>query len=153
MTRLPEAHAASEVTYDEQRYPARPKRLRPRGRLRLFPKRKVERTGTARGDNPDYVSWLTEQSMLADAAEFAKQFSGQGSMWQNPYAQPDPRAAIEKASVWFTAYPISMITKPGTTVPGHPRRRGPVGGVRGDRHRRRAHRTGEAGRRARRLGA
>ena len=51
--------------------------------------------------------------MLADATEFAKQFSGQG-MWQNPFADPDPRAAIEKASVWFTAYPISMITKPGT---------------------------------------
>ena len=24
---------------------------------------------------------------------------------------PNPRAAIQKASVWFTAYPISMITK------------------------------------------
>ena len=56
--------------------------------------------------------------MLVDAYEFAKQFSGQGSMWQNPYANPDPRAAIEKASVWFTAYPISMITKPGTSYLG-----------------------------------
>src|SRR3712207_7113599 len=44
-----------------------------------------------------------------------RQFSGQGSMWQNPFANPDPRAAIEKASVWFTAYPISMITKKGTS--------------------------------------
>ena len=34
-------------------------------------------------------------------------------MWQNPYANPNPRAAIEKASVWFTAYPVSMITKSG----------------------------------------
>ena len=65
-----------------------------------------------------YVDWLTEQSMLADATTFAKQFSGQGSMWQNPFANPDPRAAIEKASVWFTAYPISMITKPGTSFLG-----------------------------------
>ena len=40
-------------------------------------------------------------------------------MWQNPYADPDPRAAIEKSSVWFTAYPISMITKRGSVVPGH----------------------------------
>ena len=39
-------------------------------------------------------------------------------MWQNPFANPDPRAAIEKASVWFTAYPISMITKPGTSFLG-----------------------------------
>ena len=92
-----EAHEASEISYDEQRYPARPKRLRPKGRLRgLFPRRpKVERTGKADGSNSDYVDWLTEQSMLSDAVEFAKQFSGQGSMWQNPFANPDPRAAIE----------------------------------------------------------
>ena len=50
--------------------------------------------------------------------DFATLFSGQGSMWQNPFANPDPRAAIEKASVWFTAYPISMITKPGTSFLG-----------------------------------
>ena len=56
--------------------------------------------------------------MLEDAKAFATQFSGQGSMWQNPFANPDPRAAIEKASVWFTAYPISMITKPGTSFLG-----------------------------------
>ncbi len=61
----------------------------------------------------DYVSWLQEQSMLAGAGAVAAQFSGSPGMWQNPYANPNPRAAIEKASVWFTAYPISMITKPG----------------------------------------
>ena len=56
--------------------------------------------------------------MLEDAKRFATLFSGQGSMWQNPFANPDPRAAIQKASVWFTAYPISMITKPGTSFLG-----------------------------------
>jgi trehalose synthase len=115
----PEAREPSEISYDEQRYPARPKRLRPRARLRgLFPRRKIERTGKPDGSNPAYVDWLTQQSMLADAVEFAKQFSGQGSMWQNPFANPDPRAAIEKASVWFTAYPISMITKEATSFLG-----------------------------------
>ena len=74
--------------------------------------------GPASGDNPDYVTWLVEQSMLADATEFGRKLSGQGSMWQNPFANPDPRAAIEKASVWFTAYPISMITKPGSSFLG-----------------------------------
>ena len=114
-----EPHEPSEISYDEQRYPARPKRLRPRARLRgLFPRLRTERTGKASGDNALYVSWLAEQSMLADAIDFARQFSGQGSMWQNPFANPDPRAAIEKASVWFTAYPISMITKPGTSFLG-----------------------------------
>ncbi len=39
-------------------------------------------------------------------------------MWQNPYANPNPEAAIEKASVWFTAYPISMITKSGQSFLG-----------------------------------
>jgi hypothetical protein len=34
-------------------------------------------------------------------------------MWQNPFASPGPRNAVETASVWFTAYPISFITRPG----------------------------------------
>ncbi len=113
-------HEASEISYDEQFYPARPQKLRPKVRFRdRFARRpKTEKIGKPSGDNPDYVAWLTDQSMLVDAYEFAKQFSGQGSMWQNPFANPDPRAAIEKASVWFTAYPISMITKPGRSFLG-----------------------------------
>ena len=116
----PIAHEASEISYDEQRYPARPRRLRPKVRLRdLFTVGpRAERTGKPRGDNSAYVGWLVERSMLEDAKRFATQFSGQGSMWQNPYANPDPRAAIQKSSVWFTAYPISMITKPGTSFLG-----------------------------------
>jgi len=114
------AHEASEISYDEQRYPARPRRLRPKGRLRdLFTiGPRAERTGKPRGDNSAYVGWLVERSMLEDAKRFATLFSGQGSMWQNPFANPDPRAAIQKSSVWFTAYPISMITKPGTSFLG-----------------------------------
>jgi trehalose synthase len=116
----PVAHEASEISYDEQRYPARPRRLRPKGRLRdLFTiGPRAERTGKPKGDNPAYVGWLVERSMLEDAKRFATLFSGQGSMWQNPFANPNPRAAIQKASVWFTAYPISMITKPGTSFLG-----------------------------------
>ena len=34
-------------------------------------------------------------------------------MWQNSYARPNPRAAVERAPVWFTAYPLSFITKDG----------------------------------------
>ena len=114
-----DGHEPSEITYDEQFYPARPAKLRPRARLRFLPWRpRTERSGKPSGDNPAYVDWLIEHSMLADATTFAKQFAGQGSMWQNPFANPDPRAAIEKASVWFTAYPISMITKPGASFLG-----------------------------------
>ncbi len=114
-----EGHEPSEITYDEQFYPARPRRLRPRARLRgLFSRPKVGRSGKPTGDNPAYVSWLVQESMLDDAKTIASQFTGTGGMWQNPFANPDPRAAIEKASVWFTAYPISMITKPGQSFLG-----------------------------------
>ena len=42
-------HEPSEITYDEQFYPARPKRLRPRARLRWFPRRPKERSGRPSG--------------------------------------------------------------------------------------------------------
>ena len=50
--------------------------------------------------------------MLSDANELAKQLSGSGNMLQNPFAHPDPRAALKRASVWFTAYPLSFVTQP-----------------------------------------
>ena len=74
--------------------------------------------GPASGDNPDYVRWLVEESMLGAAKASAAQFVGQGSMWQNPYAEPNPRAAIAKAANWLTLYPISMITRPGCSFLG-----------------------------------
>jgi trehalose synthase len=64
-------------------------------------------------DGEGYVGWLQDKSMLADAGTIAGQFSGIGDVWQHPFAVPNPAAAIRKASIWFTAYPISMITKPG----------------------------------------
>ena len=95
-------------------------------------------------------SGWSRQSMLTDANRLASQLSGQGSMWQNPYAHPDPRAALERASVWFTAYPLSFVTRRGRDVPVRARRPGAVAGVPRDRHRRRPHRPGQAGRRAQR---
>ncbi|GAA1836602.1 maltose alpha-D-glucosyltransferase [Pseudonocardia ailaonensis] len=104
----------SEITYAEHLHPARPRTLRHRARAKSpVVRRSVAKDGAATGENPAYVSWLLSQSMLADANEIARQFSGQGSMWQNPFADPGPRQAVETASVWFTAYPISFITRPG----------------------------------------
>jgi trehalose synthase len=103
----------AEITFDEHLHPARPRELRFRPRVRTpFTRRSLAQDGTPTGDNPAYVSWLLSQSMLADANEISQQFSGQGSMWQNPYATPSPRGAVETASVWFTAYPVSLITRP-----------------------------------------
>ena len=106
-------HEPTEITYAEQFYPARPRHLRPKARLRGAQMSPPEQLGEPVGSNPAYVAWLREQSMLHDANQIAGQFSGQGSMFQNPFANPDPRAAIETASVWFTAYPISVIGRPG----------------------------------------
>jgi len=107
---------APEITYDEQFYPARPKRFRPSAR-RSLRRRLADRRadGDAVADNREYVEWLVEASMLTDANRLASQLSGQGSMWQNPYAHPDRRAALERASVWFTAYPLSFVTRRGET--------------------------------------
>lgn len=104
-----------EISYDEQRYPARPRRLRPRDNLRGGGRVRRVTTDprTANGTNPSYVEWLVRQSMLKDADVLARQLSGQPSMWRNPYARPDARRAIATSDVWFTAYPISLITRPG----------------------------------------
>jgi len=108
-------HEPSEITFDEQFYPARPRHLRPKARLRGAQFSRLERLGEPVGSNPAYVAWLQEESMLGDANVIARQFAGQGSMFQNPFAKPDPRSAIETASVWFTAYPISVLGRPGSS--------------------------------------
>ncbi len=110
----PDAEAidtGAEITYAEQRYPARPRGVHPRIRRRFT--RTAERHGEPDATNELYTTWLHNQSMLADANVLAGQLAGQGSMWQNPYADPNPTSAIERAGVWFTAYPISLITAPG----------------------------------------
>ena len=117
MSELPEddeqENEPSEITYAEHFHPARPRTLRFRPRVKApFNRRSVAQDGPATGENPAYVSWLLSQSMLADANEISQQFSGQGSMWQNPFANPNPRSAVAAASVWFTAYPLSLITRP-----------------------------------------
>jgi trehalose synthase len=64
-------------------------------------------------EEDDYVGWLRRESMLAHASRIAGRFSGVRDVWRSPFAQPNPAAAIRKSSVWFTAYPASMITKSG----------------------------------------
>lgn len=64
----------------------------------------------------DHTAWLIEHSMLEAVRLIAARYSGQGSLWRNPYAEARPRAASALASVWFTAYPSSIITPEGQSV-------------------------------------
>lgn len=55
--------------------------------------------------------------MLHQAQELARGYSGNSLQWQHPYGTPQPRAAVARASVWFTAYPASTIAAaPGESV-------------------------------------
>ena len=56
-------------------------------------------------EQDDYVGWLREESMLAAAGTMAGQFSGSGECSRTPSRTRIRGRAIEKASVWFTAYP------------------------------------------------
>jgi trehalose synthase len=62
------------------------------------------------------IKWLEEQSMLYNAECLAKEYSGNKKQWQRPYAMPQSKEAVEKASAWFTAYPPSTITKEGESM-------------------------------------
>ncbi|TWI57431.1 trehalose synthase [Pseudomonas duriflava] len=66
--------------------------------------------------DPEYVQWLVEQSMLHQARQRAKTYGGQARFWMHPYAETRPRRATAVASVWFTAYPSSVITGAGDSV-------------------------------------
>ncbi|MFJ4142668.1 maltose alpha-D-glucosyltransferase [Pseudomonas sp. NPDC089734] len=63
-----------------------------------------------------YLDWLVAQSMLNTARQRAKAYGGQGRLWQRPFAHARPRDASAIASVWFTAYPASIITREGGSV-------------------------------------
>ena len=74
---------------------------------------RLEAEGEAVASNPRYVEWLIAESMLADANALARQLSGEWQHAAEPIRHPDPRAATRRAGVWFTAYPLSFVTRPG----------------------------------------
>src|SRR5205807_235802 len=67
-----------------------------------------------------YIHWLEQRSMLQQARVLSRHYSGNSIQWQHPYGQPQPHAAVARASVWFTAYPASTIpASPGTSARSH----------------------------------
>lgn len=67
-------------------------------------------------EDGDYIKWLESNSMLRHAEQLTQKYMGSRKQWQNPYGMPQPGRACETASVWFTAYPASTITKPGDSI-------------------------------------
>ncbi|HEX5009972.1 MAG TPA: maltose alpha-D-glucosyltransferase [Planctomycetota bacterium] len=66
----------------------------------------------------EYVGWLERRSMLQQSRELAPLVSGQGLQWQHEYAEPQPRAVVQKASVWVLGYPGAVITPADQSVIG-----------------------------------
>lgn len=102
--------------FSERFFPARPTMLLQRARKLMPDQFKAPKIGLPVASNRAYVNWLKRESMLQNANKQAKEYSGTAKLWQNPYAKPRPRSAVKQASVWFTAYPISTITKSGTSI-------------------------------------
>jgi trehalose synthase len=63
-----------------------------------------------------YIEWLEKQSMLHNAGKISEGISGRGVQWRRPYAEPQTREIVGKASVWVLGYPGSMITRPNESV-------------------------------------
>jgi trehalose synthase len=66
----------------------------------------------------EYIEWLERQSMLDQSRRLMPLVSGQGMQWRRVYAEPQPRAVVQKASVWVLGYPGSVITRPDQSVIG-----------------------------------
>jgi len=65
---------------------------------------------------PEYIDWLERRSMLDQSRRLMPKVSGQDLQWRHEYASPQPRALVQKASVWVLGYPGSVITRPGESV-------------------------------------
>ena len=62
------------------------------------------------------LDFLLDHAMLAQTQDLTRRYAGRGELWQHPYAAANPRAAAGEASVWFTAYPASVITETDQSV-------------------------------------
>lgn len=102
--------------FSEKFFPARPQELLGRARSAMKKQLAAPRVGLPVAANRAYINWLKRESMLGNANKQALKLSGTARLWQKPYAKPRPRSAVRQASVWYTAYPISAITKNKTSI-------------------------------------
>jgi hypothetical protein len=53
----------------------------------------------------EYIDWLERRSMLGQSRRLTPLVSGQAMQWRHAYASPQPRAVVQKASVWSWVIP------------------------------------------------
>ncbi len=117
MPKVPNPLKKIKRNFAEQFFPARPQRLLAKAsQIAKTQLEEAQKFGAPSPINTTYVSWLKKQSMLHNANLLASKYSGSGHMWRNPFAKPRPRHAVKLASVWFTAYPISHITRGNQSI-------------------------------------
>jgi len=73
-------HRPSEISFDEQFYPARPRSFRRRQARPRATAADIQRLGPARAENPKYVDWRRRRSMLRSARATARHYSGTSAM-------------------------------------------------------------------------
>ena len=105
---------------------------------------KTEPNKSTRWNDPEYLQWLEERSMLYQAGILARPVSGTGRAWQRHYGEPQPRAAVEGASAWVLGYPGAVIAPTGTSVIASWAKPELWDAFRGTRHRPAAYRAGQA---------
>jgi hypothetical protein len=97
-------------------------------------------------DDSGYIGWLRDNSMLAHAERTAGRFSGGRADVAEPVRQP--RSGVRGGGVLGVVHRLPDLHdhEGRALVPRHARRRSAVAGVRGHRHRCRAHRSAQTGR-------
>jgi trehalose synthase len=59
------------------------------------------------------IEWLRKRSMLLRHDSVANAFSGQSAQWKNAFGRSRPQDCLDRSSVWFAAYPDSLVGSPG----------------------------------------
>ncbi|MGI9284405.1 MAG: alpha-amylase family glycosyl hydrolase [Pseudomonadales bacterium] len=62
------------------------------------------------------TEWLKSHSMLLQYEPLIKSFAGQSSQWQYAYGRSRAQDALDLNSVWFAAYPQSLMGSQGAKV-------------------------------------
>ena len=147
----PVDHEPSEITYDEQLYPARPRRLRPSARrLVRPPARGRGRAGRRQPGLPRVADLAVDAERRERARPPALRL---GEHAPEPLRPPRSARRDPPGRGLVHRLPALLRHPARAVVPRRARRRHTLGSVRRDRHRSGPHRPGEEGGRPRRLAA